>query len=102
QASSKIFHSTLKSIQSKVEAVVNIKYEDDDVVEIVNGPAKVEKTMKKETVAEEKPETKKVNEKEKLEEFKGKGSGSETKTEITKDKECDITTSENMDIDDKE
>lgn len=40
QASSKIFHSALKSIQSKVEAVVNIKYEDDDVVEIVNGPSK--------------------------------------------------------------
>lgn len=39
QASSKIFHSALKSIQSKVEAVVNIKYEDDDVVEIVNGTA---------------------------------------------------------------
>ncbi|KAJ0178834.1 hypothetical protein K1T71_005609 [Dendrolimus kikuchii] len=41
--SSKIFHSALKSIQAKVEAVVNIKYEDDDVVEVVNGPLKNKK-----------------------------------------------------------
>lgn len=40
QTSSKIFHAALKSIQTKVEAVVNIKFEEDDVVEVVNGPIK--------------------------------------------------------------
>lgn len=57
-ASSKIFHSALKSIQSKVEAVINIKYEDDDVVEVVNGPSTQQKEQKKSS--EEKPESKEL------------------------------------------
>ncbi|OWR41328.1 hypothetical protein KGM_201249B, partial [Danaus plexippus plexippus] len=62
-ASSKIFHSALKSIQTKVEAVVNIKYEDDDVVEVVNGPSKTyrEENVTKEEKSEPGTEERKEN-----------------------------------------
>ncbi|XP_045523505.1 cell division cycle and apoptosis regulator protein 1-like [Pieris brassicae] len=82
-ASSKIFHAALKSIKSKADAVVNIKYEDDDVVEVVNGPAKEEKE------SESKQKEVKVEIKE---EVKDK--------DVKKDK--DIISTENMDLDDKE
>ncbi|XP_045447120.1 cell division cycle and apoptosis regulator protein 1-like [Melitaea cinxia] len=97
-ASSKIFHSALKSIQSKVEAVVNIKYEDDDVVEVVNGPSKVEKDEKEKS--EDKTEDKseeKPSEPENINEDKV-----ESAEETPKDsKESDIIATENMDLDDK-
>ncbi|CAH2071421.1 unnamed protein product, partial [Iphiclides podalirius] len=92
-ASSKIFHSTLKSIQAKVEAVVNIKYDDDDVVEVVNGPVKEEKDT---NVEKEKVDT--VDK----EATEGKQSIDKFNEADIKDKENDITTMENMEIDDKE
>ncbi|XP_028178137.1 cell division cycle and apoptosis regulator protein 1-like [Ostrinia furnacalis] len=93
-ASSKIFHSALKSIQSKVEAVVNIKYEDDDVVEIVNGPTKSDAETKKEKVDDKSDASKKEEDKSDCEEV--------TVTEEEKDKEGDDTTATGMDLDDKE
>ncbi|CAK1598726.1 unnamed protein product [Parnassius mnemosyne] len=91
-ASSKIFHSTLKSIQTKVEAVVNIKYDDDDVVEVVNGPTKEEKETK---IEKEKTETEKDKDcKKSLDSKVDEGNN--------KEKEKDIITAENMEIDDKE
>ncbi|XP_073942945.1 cell division cycle and apoptosis regulator protein 1-like isoform X2 [Choristoneura fumiferana] len=102
-ASSKIFHSALKSIQSKVEAVVNIKYEDDDVVEIINGPSKVEKTPKKEETKEIKPEVEKTEDKPTEEIDTPSSTDNSTKVEEdSKEKNTDIISSENMDIDDKE
>ncbi|XP_068631122.1 cell division cycle and apoptosis regulator protein 1-like [Battus philenor] len=92
-ASSKIFHSTLKSIQAKVEAVVNIKYDDDDVVEVVNGPSKDNRETDIEK--EERKSLDKVNDKE------GKNE-SDNFDEADKEKETDIITTENMDLDDKE
>ncbi|XP_026322034.1 cell division cycle and apoptosis regulator protein 1-like isoform X2 [Hyposmocoma kahamanoa] len=100
-ASSKIFHSALKSIQAKVEAVVNIKYEDDDCIEVVNGPTKIEKDVKKEKKeADDNADVKEVIE---------IGSDASTKTEVKEEtsgeaveKENDIISSENMEIDDKE
>ncbi|XP_059052766.1 cell division cycle and apoptosis regulator protein 1-like [Achroia grisella] len=103
-ASSKIFHSALKSIQTKVEAVVNIKYEDDDVIEIVNGPVK-EKEAKKD-VTEEK-ENPAGNDEDANIEGNEKIDCSETKKvnddsqEVKESKENDNTAAE-MDIDDKE
>lgn len=102
-ASSKIFHSALKSIQTKVEAVVNIKYEDDDVVEIVNGPSQNSKDSKKETVSEkqEKKETTSTSNEpapkteEKTEEVK-------KPTPSTKTQDSENSTAENMELDDKE
>ncbi|XP_075971593.1 cell division cycle and apoptosis regulator protein 1-like [Anticarsia gemmatalis] len=105
-ASSKIFHSALKSIQSKVEAVVNIKYEDDDVVEIVNGPSQSEKT--KETKATEERQDVKDTSTDKddtLNNDKKDKDGAETEdltVSDVKEKESDITTAENMDLEDKE
>ncbi|XP_041970435.1 cell division cycle and apoptosis regulator protein 1-like [Aricia agestis] len=95
-ASSKIFHSTLKNIQSKVEAVVNIKYEDDDVVEIVNGPTKTEKETKEEK--DVKPE---VTEPVKTPETTNGDNSEKDGDEDTKEKEKDNDASENMDLDDK-
>ncbi|XP_063619389.1 cell division cycle and apoptosis regulator protein 1-like [Cydia splendana] len=97
QASSKIFHSALKSIQSKVEAVVNIKYEDDDVVEIVNGPSKYEKLPKKEEIPkQEELDVKSTKEEQEI----------PTSTEVdssNQEKDTnDIIATENMEIDDKE
>lgn len=113
QASSKIFHSALKSIQSKVEAVVNIKYEDDDVVEIVNGPATQgtkDKDAKKETSAStEKQEKKEVKEtpitNEPAQETEEKVELEDKKEKpeaATKTQENELSTAENMDLDDKE
>ncbi|XP_061377681.1 cell division cycle and apoptosis regulator protein 1-like isoform X1 [Danaus plexippus] len=89
-ASSKIFHSALKSIQTKVEAVVNIKYEDDDVVEVVNGPSKEEnvtKEDKSEPGTEERKENKSDVKNEEL-----------IKIDDARDaKDCDAA--DNMDID---
>ncbi|XP_047022062.1 cell division cycle and apoptosis regulator protein 1-like [Helicoverpa zea] len=104
-ASSKIFHSALKSIQSKVEAVVNIKYEDDDVVEIVNGPAQNAKDVKKETsnAKQEKNETPATNETENETKSEEKVDAEENKDDAaTKSQETEITVAENMDLDDKE
>ncbi|CAH0729369.1 unnamed protein product, partial [Brenthis ino] len=93
-ASSKIFHSALKSIQAKVEAVVNIKYEDDDVVEVVNGPSKTEKDEK--DSKEDKTDT---ENKEKDDEDKSNVIKEEPSKE---NKETDIIATENMDLDEKE
>ncbi|XP_064071334.1 cell division cycle and apoptosis regulator protein 1-like isoform X1 [Vanessa tameamea] len=96
-ASSKIFHSALKSIQSKVEAVVNIKYEDDDVVEVFNGPSKVEKEENDNDKLEEKP-----SEKSPETDSNNTEGNSDSKEEKPKDsKETDIIGTENMDLDDK-
>ncbi|XP_026755499.2 cell division cycle and apoptosis regulator protein 1-like [Galleria mellonella] len=106
-ASSKIFHSALKSIQSKVEAVVNIKYEDDDVIEIVNGPTK-EKEAKKETNEEKKEKSEATESTQKNEENIDSGETKRDSTEVTKEhdtkesKENDNIATENMEIDDKE
>lgn len=118
-ASAKIFHSTLKTIQSKVDAVINIKYEDDDVIEIVNGPVitKVEGNANTETARVESKENKldektknedKKTEKDsdkngktnKLDEkFEGKGlTEDERKTDTEK---IEVIEPENMDIDEK-
>ncbi|CAB3238909.1 unnamed protein product [Arctia plantaginis] len=100
-ASSKIFHSALKSIQSKVEAVVNIKYEDDDVVEIVNGPAQTDKSKEPKKVAEDNKNnvTNKDESSPKPEDKTETGDALDSETKV---KEGDIITDENMDLDDKE
>ncbi|XP_013138859.1 PREDICTED: cell division cycle and apoptosis regulator protein 1-like [Papilio polytes] len=96
-ASSKIFHSTLKSIQNKVEAVVNIKYDDDDdVVEIINGPSKEEK----ETKAEKKSEVEKEKDVKSTDKSDVKVDD-KVQESVDKDKETEIT-SVYMDIDDRE
>lgn len=95
----------MKSIQSKVEAVVNIKYEDDDVVEIVNGPAQNAKDVKKETsnAKQEKNETPATNETENETKSEEKVAAEENKDDAaTKSQETEITVAENMDLDDKE
>ncbi|XP_013190345.2 cell division cycle and apoptosis regulator protein 1 [Amyelois transitella] len=87
-ASSKIFHSALKSIQSKVEAVINIKFEDEDVVEVPNGPAKVKETKGKVEPKDEKPEVKEEDKK-----------AEQSKKEQATEKESDNIATENMDLD---
>lgn len=102
-ASSKIFHSTLKSIQSKVEAVINIKYEDDDVIEIVNGPSKDQRNQKektekaKETIEEQ---TENRNDEETCINIDNIATD-ESQQKNAEVKE-DIASSDNMEIDDKE
>ncbi|CAK1546085.1 unnamed protein product [Leptosia nina] len=91
-ASSKIFHSALKSIKSKADAVVNIKYEDDDVVEVVNGPTKEEKDSESKS---SQGTTKNVDTKD----HDVKEADSKPKEEA---KDKDIISTENMEIDDKE
>ncbi|KAL0832692.1 hypothetical protein ABMA28_000878 [Loxostege sticticalis] len=100
-ASSKIFHSALKSIQSKVEAVVNIKYEDDDVVEIVNGPSKTEPESKKQK-AEEKSENGSASGNVKKEEEKSADCEVVPTSEESEKDKGDDTTATGMDLDDKE
>ncbi|KPI91379.1 Cell division cycle and apoptosis regulator protein 1 [Papilio xuthus] len=97
-ASSKIFHSTLKSIQSKVEAVVNIKYDDDDdVVEIINGPTKDDKETKAEKSKSEVKDVDKSTDKSDVKIVED----NKVHESYGKDKEIEVT-SVNMDIDDRE
>ncbi|XP_039749582.1 cell division cycle and apoptosis regulator protein 1-like [Pararge aegeria] len=104
-ASSKIFHSALKSIQSKVEAVVNIKYEDDDVVEVFNGPFKSEREFKP-VVIEKKEDFNEYVDYSKdniIEEQDQKTEKLSIESiEPTQNKEADIIASENMDLEEKE
>ncbi|GBP37980.1 Cell division cycle and apoptosis regulator protein 1 [Eumeta japonica] len=99
--SARIFHSTLKNIQTKAESVVSIKFEEEeDVVEVVNGAEISEEIKKKEPSKERNVEcTKgKDNTNEKYDQEKN----SDQPTDENKEHNNDVLLPENMEIDDKE